>query len=256
LISVDEKRGVVIVHGDDGGTATYALDSPEAFAVVSDAWLRAGWWVKHLYTFTWMGRPIIQLPEDLLRLQELIWRVKPDVIIETGVAHGGGLVFYASLCEAMGHGRVIGVDVEIRPHNRAAIEAHPLFHRITLVEGDSIDPEIVQRVNALIEPGERVMVMLDSNHTKAHVAAELRAYGAMVTPGSYIIAMDGYIMSLTAGGPRTAPDWTSNNPNEAAAEFVRENPDFVRDEPAFTFNESHLTQDVTHSRGGYVRRVR
>lgn len=255
MITVDEKRGVVIVE-QDGQTTTYALDTPEAFAVVSDAWLRAGWWVKHIYTLSWMGRPVIQLPEDLIRLQELIWRVRPDVIVETGVAHGGGLVFYASLCKAMGQGRVIGVDVEIRPHNRKAIEAHPLFPYITLIEGNSVDPAVVGRVEELVQPGETVLVMLDSNHTKVHVAAELRAYAPLVTPDSFIVAMDGYIMSLVAGGPRTTPDWSSNNPNEAAAEFVKENPDYVLEEPALLFNESPLSMGISSYRGGYVRRVR
>ena len=255
MISIDEKRGVVIVE-KDGQTTTYPLDTAEAFAIVSDAWLLAGWWVKHIYTFSWMGRPVVQLPEDLVRLQELIWRVQPDVIVETGVAHGGGLAFYASLCQAMGRGRVIGVDIEIRPHNRKAIEAHPLFHRMTLIEGSSIDPEIVGRVQSLIQPGETVLVMLDSNHTKAHVAAELRAYGPMVTPGSYIVARDGYLMTLAAGGPRTTPEWPWNNPCQAAAEFVQENRDFVLDEPAFSFNESLLTRGLSYYRGGWVRRVR
>ena len=255
MISIDEKRGLVIVE-EDGETRTYALDTPEAFAIVSDVWLRAGWWVKHVYTFSWMGRPIVQLPEDLVRLQELISRVQPDVIIECGVAHGGGLVFYASLCKMLDRGRVIGVDVEIRPHNRKAIEAHPLFPLITLVEGDSTDPQIVQQVTALVQPGETVMVMLDSNHTKAHVAAELRAYGALVTPGSWIVAMDGYIMELAVGGPRTTPEWGWNNPKQAAAEFVREHPDFVLEEPAFVFNESPLSQGLSYFRGGFIRRVR
>lgn len=255
MITVDEKRGVVIVE-EDGQTTTYSMDTPEAFAIVSDAWLRAGWWVKHIYTFTWMGRPVVQLPEDLVRLQELIFRVQPDVIVEMGVAHGGGLVFYASLCKARGRGRVIGVDVEIRPHNRKAIEAHPLFPYITLIEGDSVDPEIVERVKASIQPGETVMVMLDSNHAKAHVARELRAYAPLVTPGSWIVVMDGYIMELVAGGPRTTPEWPWNNPNRAAAEFLQENPDFVLDEPEFLFNESPLAKGVSYYRGGYLRRVR
>jgi cephalosporin hydroxylase len=244
LITIDEKRGVVIAEGD-GVRTEHALDTPEAFALVSDAWLRAGWWAKHTYTFSWMGRPVIQLPEDLVRLQELIWQLKPDVIVETGVAHGGGLVFYASLCEAMGRGRVVGIDVDIRAHNRTAIEAHPLFHRITLIEGSSVDPEVVGRVQASIEPGDRVLVLLDSNHTKAHVAAELRAYGPMVTPGSYIIAMDGYIMTLNAGAPRTSPDWAWDNPGSAAAEFVQQHPDFVLDEPVFSFNESPLSRGLS-----------
>lgn len=254
-VTVDDRRGRVIVE-EDGKSATYDLGSPEAFERVSDAWLRAGWWVKHIYTFSWMGRPIVQLPEDLVRLQELVARVRPDVIIELGVAHGGGLVFYASLCRMLGQGRVIGVDVEIRPHNREAIEAHPLFPHITLVEGDSVDPDIVERVKAMIRPGETVMLMLDSNHSKAHVAGELRSYSPLVTPGSWIVVMDGYIMQLVAGGPRTGPDWSWNNPNQAAAEFARDNPDFVLEEPEFLFNESPLSKGVTYYRGGYLKRVR
>src|SRR5262249_37658305 len=152
------------------------LGTAEAFAIVSRAWLRAGWDSKYVYGFTWLGRPIIQLPEDLLRIQEVIFTVQPDVIIETGVAHGGSLVFYASLCKALGRGRVIGIDVEIRPHNRAAIEAHSLSDWITLVEGSSVDPDVVARVYDLIGPDESALVLLDSCHAKTHVLAELEAY--------------------------------------------------------------------------------
>ena len=254
MISVDEKRGVVIVERE-GETTTYGLETPEAFRIVSDLWLRAGWWVKHVYTFTWMGRPVVQLPEDLVRLQELVWRVQPDVIIETGVAHGGGLVFYASLCRLMGRGRVIGVDVEIRPHNRAAIESHPLFPLITLLEGSSTDPAIVRRIQESIVPGQTVLVLLDSNHTKAHVLSELAMYAPLVSPGSYIVAMDGHIMQLVAGDPRTGSDWTSNNPREAATEFARNHPDFVVEEPPFAFNESPLSAAVSYCSGGFLRRV-
>ena len=122
VLTIDLERGQVTVGG---GRATYPLDSPEAFAAVSSAWLRCGWDAKHVYSFTWLGRPIIQLPEDMFRLQEVIYSVGPDVIVETGIAHGGSLVFYATLCQVMGRGRVVGVDVEVRPHNRAAIEALP-----------------------------------------------------------------------------------------------------------------------------------
>ena len=254
-VTIDDRSGLVVVE-EEGQTRTCDLGTPEAFEIVSDAWLRAGWWVKHIYTFSWMGRPVVQLPEDLVRLQELVGRVRPDVIVELGVAHGGGLVFYASLCKLFDHGRVIGVDVEIRPHNREAIEAHPLFSWISLVEGDSVDRGIVERVKAMVEPGETVMLMLDSNHSKAHVAAELEAYSALVTPGSWIVVMDGYIMQLVAGGPRTGPDWPWNNPNEAAAEFARANPDFVLEEPDFLFNESPLSKGVSYYRGGYLKRVR
>lgn len=254
MITIDERRGIVIVERD-GETSTYAMDTPEAFAAASDAWLRAGWWVKHVYSFTWLGRPVVQLPEDLLRLQELVFRVQPDVIVETGVAHGGGLVFYASLCRLLGRGRVIGIDIDIRPHNREAIEAHPLFPLIALVEGDSADPGIVAQVRSMIEPDARVMVILDSNHSPDHVARELRAYAPLVTPGSWIVAMDGHMMALAAGGPRSGADWAENNPNRAVAAFLAENAAFVADDPPFLFNESALQRGVSYSTGGFLRRV-
>src|SRR3712207_2599821 len=122
---IDEAAGKVIVRDADGSMQYFDLPSAEAFEAASNAWLRVGWDTKHVYSFTWMGRPIIQLPEDMIRLQEVIWTLQPDVLIETGIAHGGSLIFYSSLFEAMGRGRVIGVDIQIRPHNRAAIEAHP-----------------------------------------------------------------------------------------------------------------------------------
>jgi cephalosporin hydroxylase len=134
VITIDPDKDQVSVDTDDG-VQTYGLSSPEAFAAISKVWLRAGWDTKYVYSFTWHGRPIIQLPDDLVRIQEVVFSVAPDVIIETGVAHGGSLVFYAGLCKIMGRGRVVGIDVEIRPHNRAAIEAHPLAPYITLIEG-------------------------------------------------------------------------------------------------------------------------
>ena len=169
-----------------------------AFDALSDEWLSTGLRMKYAYTFTWMGRPVIQFPDDLLRLQEIVFAVQPDVIIETGIAHGGSLVFHASLCKALERGRVIGVDIEIRPHNRVAIEAHPLKPLITLIEGSSTDPQIVDEVRSLVAPGETVLIVLDSNHTRAHVRAELEAYSTLVTPGSFIVVMDGYLMQLAA----------------------------------------------------------
>ena len=137
------------------------LYSKEAFHEISRQWLRVGWDQKYTYSFTWMGRPVIQLPEDMIRLQEVIFQVKPDLIIETGVAHGGSLIFSSSLCKAMGKGRVIGIDIEIRSHNRTAIEAHPLSDRVTLIEGSSTAPEVVAQVESLIAPGETVLIILD-----------------------------------------------------------------------------------------------
>lgn len=253
MLKIDEARGVVIVDGPDGETV-HKMDSAEAFRLVSKAWVRCGWDAKYVYSFSWMGRPVIQLPEDMLRIQEVIYRVKPDVIVETGVAHGGSLIFYASLFKAVGKGRVIGIDIEIRPHNRAAIEAHEMKPLITLVEGSSVAPDVVSQVRSLVAPGETVLVLLDSNHTKAHVLAELEAYGPMVTPGSYIVATDG-IMKEVVGAPRTAPDWDWNNPLDAAAEFAASHPEFVLEEPAFPFNEGVVTERVTYWPKGFLRRV-
>jgi cephalosporin hydroxylase len=253
MITIDEASGLVTVDGPDG-PATHSLASAEGFRIVSEAWVRCGWDAKYVYSFTWMGRPIIQLPDDMLRAQEVIYAVKPDVIIETGVAHGGSLIFYASLCKAMGRGRVVGIDIEIRPHNRAAIEAHEMKPLITLIEGSSIAPEVVGQVRGLIAPGETVLVFLDSNHTRDHVRGELEAYGPLVTPGSYIVATDG-IMGHIAGAPRTKPDWDWNNPETAAREFVAAHPEFVIEEPAFPFNEGTVVDRVTYWPSGFIRRV-
>ena len=146
--------------------------SPEGYAVLTDLWLRSGWHQKLSYEVTWLGIPIIQLPEDIVILQSL-WKVRPTVVIESGVAHGGALILYASILEMLGRGQVIGIDVEIRKYNRLAIESHPLSRRIQLIEGSSVDPETVAAVAARIEPSDTVMVMLDSNHTREHVRAEL-----------------------------------------------------------------------------------
>jgi cephalosporin hydroxylase len=252
-VTIDEKNAVVVVR-DENGAKQYPLASREAFSEISAAWLRCGWDTKYVYGFSWFGRPIIQLPDDMFRLQEVIYAVKPDVIVETGVAHGGSLIFHAGLCKAMGKGRVIGVDIEIRPHNRAAIEGHDLSSAITLIEGSSIDPAVVAKVRGLIGPDERVLVILDSCHTKAHVAAELAAYGEMVAVGSYIVACDG-IMGRVVGAPNTQPDWDWNNPTEAAKEFTADDKRFAIDEPKFPFNEGMITERVTYWPGAYVKRV-
>lgn len=255
MIKVDEKNGLVIVEDDKGKKIEYDIGSREAFSILSKIWIRSGWDTKYVYSFTWMGRPIIQLPEDMIRLQEVIFSIKPDVIIETGIAHGGSLIFYAALCKAMEKGRVIGIDIEIRPHNRNAIESHPLFPFITLIEGNSVGPESMDKVKSLVKPGEKVIVLLDSCHTKEHVLAELNAYAPLVTKGSYIVAMDG-IMEQLVGAPRTEEDWIWNNPKRAALEFVEKNTDFVIDEPPFLFNEGEVFERVTYWPCGFIKRVR
>lgn len=254
MLKIDMERGIVEVHSADGATE-YPIGSPEAFAHISRAWLRSGWDNKYVYGFSWMGRPVIQLPEDMLRIQEVIYRLRPDVVIETGIAHGGSLVFYASLMKAMDKGRVIGVDIEIRPHNRQAIEAHEMYERITMVEGSSVDASVVAQVKGLLAPGERCLVLLDSNHSRQHVLAELRAYAAFVAVDSYIVACDG-IMQEVVGGERTQPGWATDNPQSAVRDFLSERDDFVLEEPMFPFNEGRITERVTYWPNAFLRRIR
>jgi cephalosporin hydroxylase len=252
--TVDTTTGVIVHHATEGESRV-PLYSKEGFELLSRLWLKVGWNQKYTYTFSWFGRPVIQLPDDMIRLQEVIHRVAPDVIVETGVAHGGSLVYYASLCKALDRGRVIGVDIEIRPHNRAAIESHPLTGLITLVEGSSIDAEIVGRVRKQINAGETVLVLLDSNHLRDHVRAELEAYAPLVSVGSYIVATDG-VMQEVADTPRGQALWRADNPIAAVHDFLRTHPEFTLEQPPWPFNESDLDQNVTHWPQAYLRRTR
>jgi cephalosporin hydroxylase len=252
MIKIDIENGWVSEKTVDT-ERRYPIGTAEAFSVISKAWLRSGWDNKYVYSFSWMGRPMIQLPEDMLRIQEVIYQVKPDILIETGVAHGGSLIFYASLFKAMGKGRVVGVDIEIRPHNRSAIEAHELMEFVTLIEGGSTNPSVVDQVKQQVKPGETVMVVLDSNHCKEHVKCELEAYSPLVSPGSYIVATDG-IMHWLGNAPRTQEDWGWNNPKNAADEFAARHPEFDHAQPAFSFNEGNITEMVTYWPGAWLRR--
>jgi cephalosporin hydroxylase len=254
MIRLDFDAAEISVNGPEG-EQRYTLASPEGFAVLSEAWLRSGWANRYSYTFTWFGRPIIQLPEDLIRLQELVYQLKPDVIIETGVAHGGSAAFLAGLCRLTGKGRVIAIDVEIRPKNRAALEAHEFADLITLVEGDSASSETVSRVNAQIGADESVMLILDSNHSKAHVLAELSAYSALIRPGGYIIVADG-VMATLGSLPGARPDWAWNNPKAAVDAFLAQDPDFERAAPPCPFNEGGVPTGGSYWSDGYLRRVR
>ena len=252
MYKIDIESKIII---DEKNNLTYSLGSKEGFKIISDIWLKSGWEAKYVYSFAWMGRPVIQLPEDMIRIQEIIFNIKPDVIIETGIAHGGSLIFYASLCKAMDKGRVIGIDIEIRPHNRKSIEEHFLYEDyIEMVEGSSTSSTIIEEVKNKIKEGETVLVILDSNHTKQHVLDELKGYSSMVTVGSYIVATDG-IMEMVKGLDRTGDDWEWNNPKAAAIEFAEQNSNFIIEEPQFPFNESIITDRITYWPSCYVKRI-
>jgi cephalosporin hydroxylase len=249
------KNDDIVVEADDGSIQHFQIGSPEAFQLLSKLWLRSGWDNKYVYSFSWLGRPVIQLPEDMLRIQELIYELQPDVVIETGVAHGGSLVFYASVMQAIGKGRVVGIDIEIRPHNRAAIEQHKMAPLISLIEGSSIDDSTIEKVKRHVRPGEKVLVILDSNHSREHVKAELALYSPLVTVGSYIVACDG-IMQDVVGAPRTQPDWDTNNPQYAVKDFLSVSDDFELSEPVFPFNEGAITERVTYWPNAYLKRIK
>jgi cephalosporin hydroxylase len=167
-----------------------ALKEDEKLHQLSHAWMSSSIADRYTYNFSWMGRPIIQYPQDMVAMQEIIWAVQPDLIVETGIAHGGSLVFYASVLELVGRGSVLGIDVDIRAHNRAAIEAHPMMKRISMIEGSSTDDATAATVVERAEEAERVLVVLDSNHTHEHVLRELRLYAPLVSLDSYCVVMD------------------------------------------------------------------
>lgn len=220
---------------------------------------------QYSYNYVWLGRPIIQYPQDMVAIQELIWKVRPDLVIETGIAHGGSLILSASMlalldyCDAVESGqvldpkaplrRVLGIDIDIRAHNREAIEAHPMAHRIDMLQGSSIAPEVVAEVHDRAKGHKRVLVILDSNHTHEHVLAELAAYAPLVTPGSYCVVFDSVIEDLPAGMYPDRPWDVGDNPKTAVREFLSRHSDFVVDEDI----EAKLL--ITVAPGGYLRRI-
>ncbi|MBU3949768.1 MAG: cephalosporin hydroxylase family protein [Proteobacteria bacterium] len=211
---------------------------------------------KYAYNFYWLGVPIIQEPQDLQALQEIIWEVKPELIIETGIAWGGSLIFSASMlailevCGAIENGEVIGIDIDIRSHNKEAILAHPLSKKITLFEGSSIDEKIIAKVKERAKNKKGVLVCLDSNHTHAHVLAELKAYAHLVNIGSYCMVGDTGIEDLPEGTTNDRPWEKGNNPKTAVWEFLKENNDFLIDRTI----DSKLI--MTGSPDGYLKRVK
>lgn len=242
----------------------FSVDS--MFQHSTRAWVEESMRKKYVYDFDWLGRPIIQYPQDMVAMQELIYAVKPDLIIETGIAHGGSLVLSASMLalldmtEAIEAGisidpvrsrrKVLGIDIDIRPHNRVAIEAHPMSSRIQMIEGSSIDSEVVRQVHSIAAGYERILVCLDSNHTHSHVLAELEAYAELTSVGSYCIVFDTFIEDMPSD---LFPDrlWApGNNPKTAVQEYLANHPEFQGDEAI----QSKLL--ITVAPDGYLRRVR
>lgn len=204
---------------------------------------------KYSYNFTWMGRPIIQYPQDMIAMQELIWRIQPDLIIETGIAHGGSLIFYASLLELIGNGEVIGIDIDIRDHNRREIEAHPMFKRITMLQGSAIDETLVEEVKKRAVGKQTVMVCLDSNHTHEHVLRELELYSPFVTVGSYLVVFDTIVEDMPAK-MYDRPWDQGNNPKTAVWEFIKQTDAFEIDHAI----DNKLLISVAPE--GYLKRVK
>lgn len=200
------------------------------FHQLSKSWMDRSVGCGYSYNFTWMGRPIIQYPQDLIAMQELIWRIQPDLIIETGIAHGGGLAFYASMLELIGgDGEALGIEQHIFPEIRREIESHKLFRRMTMLEGNSVSDEIMKKVAEFARGKERIMVALDSNHTHEHVLSELNLYSPLVTKGSYLVVFDTMVNEVDEAHYANRPWGADNNPGTAVAEFLSKNARFKAD---------------------------
>ncbi|MBL1210713.1 cephalosporin hydroxylase family protein [Geminocystis sp. GBBB08] len=222
---------------------------------LSRIWLREITRHKYAYHFTWMGRPIIQIPQDIVAMQEIIWSVQPDLIIETGIAHGGSLIFYASIlelnaiCGGCQDAEVLGIDIDIREHNRQAIESHPMFKRISMIQGSSIALDIIDQVKAKAEGKQKILVCLDSNHTHDHVLAELEAYAPLTSVGSYCVVFDTIVEDLPDEMFADRLWGVGNNPKTAVWEYLTTHPEFEIDK---TIQHKLL---ITVAPDGYLKRV-
>jgi len=227
------------------------MASDRSLHELSREWFIASSRYEYSYHFSWLGRPIIQFPQDMLAMQEIIWRVKPDLIIETGIARGGSLIFYASLLELVGDERtVLGIDIDIREENRGDIERHPLFRKIRMIEGSSIDPTVVENVYHFAIGRKKVLVILDSNHTHDHVLSEMECYSPLVTKDSYLVVFDTIIEEMPENFSFNRPWGKGNNPRTAVREFMKSNDRFVVD----TEIENKLL--ITVAPGGYLKCIK
>jgi len=250
LIDTD-SQSMTIIEGCSAQTVS--LYSKAAFEAISRQWLRVGWSLSYYMNFSWLGLPVIQIPQDLIRLQEVVYQLQPDVIVETGVFRGGSLVFHASLCQLLSKGRVIGIDLPLPSADRELIERHALAHRITLIEGNSTSPATASRVSEMIQPGEVVLVILDSSHKRDHVRGELECFSRLVTSGSYMVVADGLMRDLV-DVPGGKAEWATDNPLAAVDEFLLDHPEFQQVQPPWPFHEGSLTENVSHWPGGWLRR--
>lgn len=205
---------------------------------------------RYSYNFTWLGRPIIQYPQDIIAIQEIIYQVQPDLIIETGIAHGGSLIFHASICELIGKGEVLGIDIDIREHNKAEVLNHRMSKRITMIQGSSVAPEIVKQVAEKVKGKESVLVILDSNHTHDHVLEEIKCYSPFVTKESYLLVFDTVVENLPGDIYNNRPWGVGDNPKTAVGEFLKGNNNFVID----TSIDDRLLISVAP--GGFLKRVK
>jgi cephalosporin hydroxylase len=235
----------------DVHTHIEAIGKDTALKGLSNIWLRESLRYSYSYNFTWLGRPIIQYPQDIIAMQEIIWRVKPVLIVETGIAHGGSLIFYASMLELIGgDGHVVGIDIDIREHNRVEIEKHPLFRRITMIRGSSTNEDVVSQVYHFAKGRKPVLVVLDSKHTHAHVLRELELYSPLVTKESYLAVLDTIIEDMPDDSFPDRPWGKGNNPKTAVWEFLKTNDRFEIDKEI----ENKLL--ITVAPDGYLRCVK
>lgn len=242
-----------------------AYSDDKSFQQQSSSWLRESMERMYVYNFDWLGRPIIQYPQDMVAMQELIWQVKPDLIIETGIAHGGSLILSASMlamldmCDAIETGemldpkvsrrKVLGIDIDIRPHNREAIEAHPMASRIQMIQGSSVASEIIEQVHAIARNYSRVMVFLDSNHTHDHVLAELEAYAPLTSVDSYCVVFDTFVEDMPKGFFKDRPWDVSNNPKTAVRDYLQRHSEYEIDK---NMQDKLL---ITVAPDGYLKRI-
>lgn len=252
LIIDTETQTLAVEEGDF--QEVLPLYSQRSFESVSRQWLRIGWSLSYYMSFSWLGLPVIQIPEDLIRLQEAIHQIQPDFIVETGVYRCGSLLFHATICEAIGKGHVIGIDLSVDKSDLDVVRSSPLGQRITVIEGNSTSPPVFAKAASKIPPGSSVLVILDSSHTRDHVRAELELYSKLVTSGSYIAVADGLMQDLT-DVPGGRLEWTTDNPLAAVQDFLKSHPEFEQLDPPHPFGEGPLAGcSVTHWPRGWLRR--